>query len=212
MPQIVDSPRWVRVYQNKQLIADSRQVKLVIENYHAAYYFPLSDIKVDPTAVKGASAIPDLPDHYTFEWQAMDHWYEEEEEVYVDARNPYWRVDCVHSSRHIEVVIGDTKVADTHHPCLLFETNLIPRFYIPQHDCRLDLLEPSETTSLCPYKGEAHYYSVQLGDKLHKDLVWYYRYPMVEAPKVQGMLCFYNEKVDVYENGEKLARPKSPLA
>lgn len=209
MPLVVDSPRWVRVYLNKQLIADSRAAKFVTEGHQFAYYFPTSDIKVDPATIKGASTIPELPDHYTFDWDAMDAWFEEEEQIYVHPHHPYWRVDCINSSRHIEVIVDGTKVADTHRPCILFETSLPTRFYIPQHDCRLELLEPSDTITRCPYKGEAHYHSVKVGEKLHKNLVWYYRYPLAKALPVQGMLCFFNEKVEIHQDGKPLTQPKT---
>ena len=142
MPQIEDSPRWVRIYKEKQLIADSKRVKL--DYSRGAYCFPLEDINVDPKTVKGASPVPDLPDHYSFDWEAMDAWFEEDEQVFVHPRMPNHRTDCIQSSRHIEVVIDGVKVADTHRPTLLFETGLPTRYYIPQHDCRLELLEKLE--------------------------------------------------------------------
>jgi len=107
-------------------------------------------------------------------------------------------------------VVDDIEVADTKRPWLLFETGLPTRYYMPKHDARLDLLEPSDTVSRCPYKGEAHHYSVRIGDKLHKDVVWSYRYPAPDSAKVQGLLGFLNEKLDIYEDGKLLPRPKSP--
>ena len=207
MPQIEDSPRWVRIYKDKQLVADSKRVKL--DYSRGAYCFPLEDINIDPKTVKGASPVPDLPDHYSFDWEAMDAWFEEDEQVFVHPRMPNHRTDCIQSSRHIEVVIDGVKVADTHRPTLLFETGLPTRYYIPQHDCRLEMLEPSTTLSRCPYKGEARYYSIRVNDALHKDLIWYYRFPLHEAAPVRGLLCFFNEKVDIHEEGQLLERPKT---
>jgi uncharacterized protein (DUF427 family) len=153
---------------------------------------------------------PKLEDYVAFDWNEMDAWFEEDEEVFVYARDPYKRVDVLQSSRHIEVVIDDIEVADTKRPWLLFETGLPTRYYMPKHDARLDLLEPSDTVSRCPYKGEAHHYSVRIGDKLHKDVVWFYQYPAPDSAKVQGLLGFLNEKLDIYEDDKLLPRPKSP--
>ena len=153
---------------------------------------------------------PKLEDYVAFEWNKMDAWFEEDEEIFVYARDPYKRVDVLPSSRHIEVVIDDVEIADTKRPWLLFETGLPTRYYMPKHDARMDLLEPSDTVSRCPYKGEADHYSVKIGEKLNKDVVWTYRYPGPESAKVQGLLGFLNEKLDIYEDGKLLPRPKSP--
>jgi uncharacterized protein (DUF427 family) len=152
---------------------------------------------------------PNLQQHIAFVWNKMDAWFEEDEEVFVYARDPYKRIDVMPSSRHIKVVIDDIEVADTKRPRLLFETGLPTRYYITKHDVRMDLLELSDTVSHCPYKGDANYYSIKIDDTLHKDVVWFYRYPAPDSAKVQGLLGFLNEKVDIYEDAELLPRPKS---
>ena len=73
-------------------------------------------------------------------WHKMDHWYEEEEEVFVHPRDPYKRVDAIPSARHVQVVINGEIVADTHRPTLLFETDLPTRYYLPQAEAREALL------------------------------------------------------------------------
>ena len=113
------------------------------------------------------------------------------------------------SPRHIKVVINGEAVAETRRPRLLFETGMPIRYYIPKADVRLELLGPSDKLTRCPYKGEAHYYTIQAGNKLHEGLVWSYRHPIPECPKIAGMLCFFNEKVDIYEEGELLQRPET---
>jgi len=153
---------------------------------------------------------PKLEDHIAFEWKKMDAWFEEDEEVFVYARDPYKRVDVIPSSRHIKVVVDGITVADTKRPWLLFETGLPTRYYIPSHDARMDLLVPSDTVTSCPYKGDANHYSIKIGDNQHKDLAWYYRYPTLTCSKIQGLLGFLNEKVDIYEDDKLLPRPKTP--
>ena len=103
---------------------------------------------------------PTLRGHVTFDWAKMDAWFEEDDEVYVHARDPYKRVDVLHSSRHVQVVVAGTLVAETRRPALLFETGLPTRYYLPKTDVRLDLLVPTETETRCPYKGVASYYAV----------------------------------------------------
>jgi uncharacterized protein (DUF427 family) len=152
---------------------------------------------------------PDLDGYLTLKWHLMEHWFEEEEEVFVHARDPFKRVDVMPSSRHVWVVVDGVTVAETKRPSLLFETNLPTRYYIPAEDVDMDYLTPTDSHTRCPYKGLASYWNVPVGDKVYKDLVWSYPEPIPECPKIEGLLCFYNEKVDLYVNGELQERPRT---
>jgi uncharacterized protein (DUF427 family) len=164
-----------------------------------------------PTPIAG---VEELADHVAFYWDRVDAWFEEDDEVFKHARDPYKRIDVLQSSRHVEVFIEGVKVADSVRPRLLFETGLPTRYYLPKLDVRVDLLRPSTTTSVCPYKGTAHYFSVQLPDRaagdLVTDIVWYYPAPIPEIPKIEAHLCFFNEKVDIVVDGVAQERPLSP--
>ncbi len=157
-------------------------------------------------AVAGREAIEG---HFAFRWEKMDHWYEEEEEVFVHPRDPYHRVDVLPSSRRVRVEVGGQVIAETGRPHLLFETGLPTRYYLPAEDVRMEFLEPSTTTSRCPYKGIASYWSVRVGDSVSPDLVWSYPAPIPECPKVKGLLCFFNERTDIHVDGELLPKPKT---
>lgn len=204
------------------------------------YYFPITDIRMDmlePSAhepssdefqywdVKVArqvakhaawtythplSNLSALKGHITFTWNAMQAWYEEEEEVFIHARDPYKRIDVLASSRHVRVEIAGETVADTHRPYLLFETSLPTRYYIPQEDVRMHLLELNRLKTTCPYKGTASYWSVKLKDHVAKNVVWSYPEPIHEIPKIKNLLCFFNERVDTYVDGELQERPYTP--
>ena len=152
----------------------------------------------------------EIKDYIAFRWNKMDAWFEEDDEVFFYARDPYKRVDVLQSSRHIKVIVEGITVAESRRPWLLFETGLPTRYYVPKHDARMQLLEPSDTVTRCPYKGEANFYSIRIGDELHRDMVWTYRYPMLECLKIQGHFGFFNERVDIYEDDELLPRPDTP--
>jgi uncharacterized protein (DUF427 family) len=152
---------------------------------------------------------PPIAGYLAFYWRKMDHWYEEDEEVFVHPRDPYHRVDVLESSRHVKVTVNGEVVAETDRPKIMFETGLPPRYYIPPEDVREDVLAESEKTTQCPYKGIASYYSVEAGGKRVEDLVWYYPEPIPEAPKIKGLLCFFNEKVDLEVDGEEQERPRT---
>jgi uncharacterized protein (DUF427 family) len=211
------SPKRVRVYAGGQLVADSKSPVLVWEiPYYPTYYLPAADVLATITAdgdvVAGDVTVPGAArrdgDLVRLEFSAMDEWLEEDEPIYVHPRDPYKRVDVLASSRHVEVRIDGQTVASSRQPRILFETSLPPRYYLPLSDVRMDLLRPSATTTSCPYKGTASYWSV--GD--HEDVVWIYRTPLPESQKVAGLACFYNEKVDLIIDGEPQARPETPFS
>ncbi|WP_194817067.1 DUF427 domain-containing protein [Nocardia sp. XZ_19_385] len=158
------------------------------------------------------SPVPGLNEMVRLEWNAMDEWFEEDEPVYVHPRDPYSRVDILASSRHVRVEIDGVTVADSRAPRILFETGLPPRYYLPLTDVRMDLLQDSDTHSSCPYKGNADYWNVRVDDNEYADYVWIYRTPVPESQKIQGLACFYNEKVDIYLDGELQDRPHSPFS
>jgi uncharacterized protein (DUF427 family) len=160
--------------------------------------------------VEPPAGLEALTGYVGFHWNKVDAWYEEDDEVFVHPRDPYHRVDVLDSSRQVEVVVGGEVVASTDRPRLLFETGLPTRYYIPRLDVRQDKLEATQSETRCPYKGVASYWSLTAGDQLYKDLVWSYEAPIPECPKIENLMCFYNEKVDIYVDGELQERPKTP--
>jgi len=153
---------------------------------------------------------PEIKGYMAFYWDKMDAWYEEEEQVFAHARDPYKRVDILPSSRHVRVVLGGVTIADTQHPRLLIETGLPMRYYIPEQDVRMELLEPTETTTRCPYKGMASYWTARAGDRAFKDIVWSYREPLPACLPIEKLLCFFNERVDaIYVDDELMTIPKT---
>ena len=205
--------------------------------YYPAYYVPMADVRAElvptgatehspsrgdatvydvrvaETTAPGAarrfadSPIPELRDLVRFEWEALDEWLEEDEPVYVHPRDPYKRVDVLASSRRVQVELDGVLLADSRAPRILYETSLPPRYYLPLPDVRQEVLRPSDSTSHCPYKGNAAYWSLEVNGVLHPDLVWIYRTPLPESQKIAGLACFYNEKVDISVDGIRLDRP-----
>src|SRR5262249_41163227 len=207
------SPRRVRTYFGERLIADSEHVLLVYETKRPpAYWFPIADVRMDyleqserltdiirwrlvvndriahdaaRAYIKSTGDRAALEGYLTFCWNEMDAWFEEDEQVFVHPRDPYTRVDAVLSSRHVRVEIEGVTLAETRRPILLFETGLPIRYYIPKLDVRMDLLEPTDSATRCPYKGVACYWSARVRDKLVKDIVWSYPAPIPECPKIE---------------------------
>ncbi|MDX2381736.1 MAG: DUF427 domain-containing protein [Acidimicrobiia bacterium] len=138
------------------------------------------------------------------EWDALDSWFEEDVEVFVHPRSPEVRIDVLPSSRHVRVLVEGEVVAESARARILHETGLTPRFYVPQTDVRMDLMTPTDTSSGCPYKGWANYWSLTIGDTTYDDIAWGYRTPLPESRDVAGLVCFFNDRVAIEVDGARL--------
>jgi uncharacterized protein (DUF427 family) len=182
---------------------------------------------------------PFLKDLIAFYFDRMGRWLEEGEEIGVHPRDPYHRIDVLSTDRHIRISLEGVLLAETDRAVGLFESNLPARWYLPPEDVLAELV-PSDTVTHCPYKGAASYHSLKPGDRAAgssgpgadsssgpgadspsgpgadspsgpgKDLIWYYDQPLAEVGRIAGLLCFYNEKVDIELDGELQERPESP--
>jgi uncharacterized protein (DUF427 family) len=166
----------------------------------------------DRTATDAALRYPDSPiaelrDLIRLDWAAMDGWFEEDEEVFTHPRDPYTRVDILATSRRVRVEVDGVVLAESTGARVLYETGLPPRWYLPKTDLRMDLLVPSDSATHCPYKGQAQYWSVRVGDRLVEDLAWSYRTTLPESQKIVGLVAFYNEEVDLFVDGHLQERP-----
>ena len=229
-------------YQGKTVIDSENALLLYGAYYYPYFLFPITDVngeimqdqavekphrwlgtarqaglRVNGTVLPDAvglydAAAVDFTGLVAIRWKSMDTWYEEAEEMFVHPHDPYHRIDVIRSSRKIQVDIAGVTVAKTDRPVMLLETGLPVRWYLPKLDVRRDLLEQSETQSGCAYKGFANYYSARIGDRLFKDVAWYYDAPFREALPIATHVCFYNERCDFYIDGVQQPKAESHFA
>ncbi|WP_305996111.1 DUF427 domain-containing protein [Arthrobacter horti] len=150
--------------------------------------------------IKGAGFTPqdpDVDDYVILDWRAFDEWREEDQVVHSHPHDPLKRIDCLTSDRHVVVTVDGETLADTRRAVLLLETGLQRRWYVPRDDIRMDLLEPSPTSTSCAYKGDASYWSFRSGERRIEDVAWSYEHPLHDAVPVTGMLCFYDDRVQI---------------
>lgn len=212
MPRFTLEPtaKWIRAVLDGQVVADSRDAKLVRRESGPppTYAFPKDDVD---GALPDRAAF-DVDDHVAIRWDAVDHWYEEDEEVFIHPRDPTKRIDVLPSRRHVVVERDGERLAESRRPTLLFEGDLPVRYYLPHPDVELERLRPSDNVTGCPYKGWASYYDARVGGEWVEDLVWTYKSPFREVDPVRGLLCFYNEKVNLVVDGQPQDRPSSPFS
>jgi uncharacterized protein (DUF427 family) len=237
--RIEPSTRQVRVMLGGQVVASTTNPLLVWEvPYYPTYYFPEADVKTDylvetgetrkspsrgdatqyTVKVNGSEGvaytykdpkISELAGYYAFVWKSMDHWFEEDEEVWVHPRDPYTRIDVLASGRRVRVEVDGVTIADSSNALFLYETGLPTRYYFPKTDVRMDLLTPTDTQTACPYKGTARYWTLTVDGETHEDFVWGYESPLPESQKIIGAVAFYNEKVDLYIDDVLQERPRT---
>lgn len=150
-------------------------------------------------------ADPDLSGYVGLDFAAFDAWLEEDTPIVAHPRDPFHRVDVLHSSRRVRIESGGTVLAESTRPRLLFETHLPLRFYLPAEDLTEGLLRPSPTRTTCAYKGEATYWALD-----GADVAWSYPRPLAEAAEIAGMVSFFDERVDVVVDGQRRERPSTP--
>jgi uncharacterized protein (DUF427 family) len=158
-------------------------------------------------------ALPGLAGMVRLEWDALDAWFEEDEEVFVHPRNPYSRVDALRSTRRVRIELEGVVLAESASPVMVFETGLPTRYYLNRTEVDVDHLVPSDTVTSCPYKGRTTgYWSVQVGGALHPDLAWSYDFPTRQLLPIAGLIAFYNEHLDVFVDDVQQERPVTPFS
>jgi uncharacterized protein (DUF427 family) len=186
--------RRVRAVVGGRTVLDTERAVLVHRRGQPpAYAFPAGDVHpVDDDVASEPD--PDAPGYVRVPWDAVDEWWEEQERAYGHPRNPYHRVDCVRTDRRLRVEVAGTLLVDTTATLGVYETALEPRLYVARDQVRTDLLRPSETTTYCPYKGTASYWTAVVdgpaGGVVVEDVAWSYDDPLPECLPIAGMLAF----------------------
>ena len=135
-------------------------------------------------------------------WKSMDAWIDEDEEVAGHLRDPYHRVDARRSSRGVRVLLGEDPIAESESFVMLSETGLPNRFYLPADDVRTELLRRSEKTSVCPYKGDAEYWSLEVDDRTLTDAAFSYPRPLPDLPQIADQICLLHDELRIEIDGE----------
>jgi uncharacterized protein (DUF427 family) len=138
-------------------------------------------------------------------WDRVDRWLDEDEEVFGHLTDPFHRVDVRATSQRVRVLAGDasgTVVAESARGLVLSETGLPNRYYLPAEDVREELLRPSDTRTVCPYKGRASYWTVRLDGRELADAVWSYVEPLPEATRIARYRAFRHDELTIEVDGQ----------
>jgi uncharacterized protein (DUF427 family) len=108
----------------------------------------------------------------------------------------------------VRIEVDGVVLAESSAPVMVFETGLPTRYYLNRTEVDFTHLLPTDTVTACPYKGRTSgYWSVTIGGTVHQDLAWCYDFPTRQLLPIAGLIAFYNEKLDVILDGQRLDRP-----
>jgi uncharacterized protein (DUF427 family) len=100
------------------------------------------------------------------------------------------------TGRHVTVTVNGEVVAETDAALTLQESTYPAVQYVPLADVAA-ALRRSDTTTYCPYKGDANYYDVTAGGRTVEDAIWTYEQPYPAVAAIAGHVAFYADKADV---------------
>ena len=185
------------------LVANGTTLRSPSRGDGTRYDLVVGDVTIPDAAWRHLdSPVEELRDLVRIEWNAMDAWFEENVEVFVHPRSPEVRIDALPSSRHVRVSVDGVVVADSTHATVLFETGLPARYYLPKSDVRMDLLTPT-TSSDAPAPTRAGRTTGASPSTASSTRISCggIATPLPESEPIAGLVCFYNEKVDIELDG-----------
>lgn len=107
--------------------------------------------------------------------------------------------------KHIRIIFNHELIADTHRSKRVLETSHPPNYYIPLDDIKTAYLMPSTHSTYCEWKGQANYYSLQVGDRQAKNAAWYYPEISPAYEELKEYVGFYPGPMDAcYVDSEKV--------
>ncbi len=100
------------------------------------------------------------------------------------------------TTSHVVVTVGGQTIADSSDAVLLREASYPPVLYIPRKDVDMRLLQRTDHSSYCPYKGDCSYYSIPEGGERSVNAIWTYEKPYDAVVAIKGYMAFYTDRVD----------------
>ena len=109
---------------------------------------------------------------------------------------PDYRVDLDPSRERVRVRYNGQVIADSAKTLIVRETKHDPVVYFPREDVRLDAMQRTDHETFCPFKGEASYWSLRVGDRVEENAVWTYEDPFDEVAGLKDYVSFYPDRVE----------------
>ncbi len=114
-------------------------------------------------------------------------------------RNPDYALSTEPAIKLVRVIVAGEIIAASDRALIMYEGKYDPVYYVPSDDVRLDKLRRSEHSTHCPFKGDASYWSIEVGGIKAENAVWSYETPFDEVAEIAGAMAFYPDNVDTIE-------------
>ena len=119
-----------------------------------------------------------------------------------DGSHPDYEIRVVPAGRHMRINFAGETIASSDGVLVLHETRLPDTFYFPRADVRMDLLEPTDHHTHCPFKGNTSYWSIVVGDERSDNAAWAYEAPYEEAAGVKDHIACYRDRVGIFHDDD----------
>ncbi|NKB57257.1 MAG: DUF427 domain-containing protein [Alphaproteobacteria bacterium] len=121
------------------------------------------------------------------------------------AKKPDYRIDMVPAGKQVRVEVNGQVIADSANVMLMQEQNHKPVCYFPMSDIEMAHFERTDHSTHCPFKGDASYWTLTVGERVLEDVMWGYETPCDEVSGIKGYVALYRDRIDNwYEDGELL--------
>ena len=111
------------------------------------------------------------------------------------ARSPDYKITLTPGERRIRVWLGSVAVADSARVLVMREGDYPPVYYFPREDVTMDALTATDRSTVCPFKGDASYWTIEAGDRTEENVAWSYQSPYDEMARIKGYIAFYEDRV-----------------
>lgn len=101
------------------------------------------------------------------------------------------------SGTRVTARIAGRAIADSASAIILTEAGYPGVAYFPRADVDMAVLERTDHATYCPYKGDASYFSIRVGDELHPNAVWTYEDPYPAVAEIKEYVAFYPDRVEI---------------
>jgi len=112
------------------------------------------------------------------------------------AKKPEHTITLEREGKRVSVVFNGETIAETTDAITLHEANYPPVYYLPREAVRAEVLTPTDHSTHCPFKGDASYWTIKVGDKASENAVWSYEIPFDEVVEIRNHMAFYADRMD----------------
>ena len=111
------------------------------------------------------------------------------------AKHPGYKIALTPVERRMRVWLGCIAIAESSNVLAMREGDYAPVYYFPRGDVNMELLTATDRKTVCPFKGDASYWTIDAGDSTEENAAWSYESPYDEMVEIKDYIAFYDNRV-----------------